>query len=359
MSSLKMTFSLASLVLIFALVFSTAVVEEAHAQADFEGKTIPDQVFTEDIAITPITLPTAKNADRYTLSQPDGMNFDVDTRVLSGAPNAENGADRAVYNYEAHDDDGVNATISFTIEVKANQAPKFPDKSEIKAQVFKIGKDVESLIDFPTATDPDAGDALTYSISSGNLPPGVQFDPFQQRFIGRPTLENTTAETLTYTATDLDDNAVSLMFDVTVEMDHKPDFATETITDMTVKVDEAIKDLILPEAKDENAGDELTYTLAPSLPAGLEYIQSARLLRGTPTAVQAETEYTYTVTDPDGNTAELKFKITVRVDPVFADSASIRDYTFVVGTEVDAGPFPAATDADDDIDTYSISPEHA
>ena len=42
---------------------------------------------------------------------------------------------------------------------------------------------------------------------------------------------------------------------------------------------------------------------------------------------------------------------------MFAASASIRDYTFVVGTDVNAGPFPAATDADDDIDTYSILPE--
>ena len=356
----RLTFSLVSLVLIFALTFSAAFVDEAQANADFEGKTISDKVFTEDIDVGTITLPTAKNADSYRLTDlPSGLSFDATARTITG--DAEEPSGRSVYTYTAVDDDANDATLTFTIEVKANKAPKFATDAEIKDLVLKIGIDAEPLVDFPTATDPDAGDELTYSLD-GTLPNGVQFDPFQQRFVGRPTTENTSSVGYTYTATDRDSNTATLTFNITaVEANAKPTFGTgatrESIANMTLKVDEAIKDTFLPPATDANTGDELTYTLPGTLPTGLEYIESARLLRGTPTAVKAETEYTYTVTDPDGNTDELKFKITVRADPVFAESASIRDYTFVVGTEVDAGPFPTATDADDDIDAYSISPQ--
>ena len=362
MSSLKMTFSLTSLILIFALTFSAAFVHEAHANADFEGKTIADQVFIANIAIASLTLPTAKNADSYTLSSPpSGLTFNAATRVLSGTP--DTAAARTTFTYTAVDNDANDATIVFTIEVKANQAPKFATGAKIENQVFKIGKDVEGQVTFPTATDPDAGDRLTYSISSGTLPDGVQFDPFGRRFIGQATTANATPETLTYTVTDLGTNTVDLTFTVVVEVDEKPTFGTgttrESIDPVNVKVGEDVE-VFLPTATDANTGEtaKLVYTLAPTtLPAGLEYIASARLLRGTPTAVKAVTEYTYTVTDPDGNTDALKFNITVRADPVFADSASIRDYTFVIGTEVDAGPFPTATDADDDIDGYSLSPQ--
>ena len=356
----RLTFSLASLFLIFALTFSAAFVDEAHANADFEGKTISDKVFTEDIDVGTITLPTAKNADSYQLTDlPSGLTWNATARTITG--DADDPSGRSVYTYTAVDDNGSNATLTFTIEVKANKAPKFATGAEIKDLVLKIGIDAEPLVDFPTATDPDAGDELTYTLT-GELPSGVQFDPFQQRFVGRPTAPNTSSVEYNYIATDRDSNTDTLTFNITaVEANAKPTFGTgatrESIANMTVKVDEAIKDTFLPEATDENTGDELTYTLSGTLPAGLEYIQSARLLRGTPTAVKAETTHTYTVTDPDGNTDELTFKITVRADPVFADSASIRDYTFVVGTEVDAGPFPTATDADDDIDAYSISPQ--
>ena len=380
MSSLKMTFSLTSLILIFAL--ALGITSVAHADSDFGSKTIDDMEFIKDIPITEVTLPEATGvnttpANAYTLpSLPNGLAFDSATRKLSGTPTAVSA--RATYTYTGVAATGDSDTIIFTIEVKDNVAPKFADGAKIDDQVFKIGKGI-NVTGLPVATDGDTGDTLTYTITdeadiaTGNakaLPDGVLFDAFQRRFVGSATtatpatdLEPANVANITYyyTATDKANNRVKLAFKITVEADAKPTFGSETIADMTFKVsDEPIEDTFLPAAMDANTGEtaKLVYTLAPTtLPAGLEYIASARLLRGTPTAVKAETEYTYTATDPDGNTAELKFDITVRADPVFADSDSIRDYIFVIGTEVDAGPFPTATDADDDIDAYSLSPQ--
>ena len=360
----RMLFPIFSLVLAVGLLLSTASVVEAQ-DADFEGRTIDDKVYITSIPITTIVLPEATNATTYTLARQtngnqlpyNGLEFDGNAgiRRLSGTPTAAFARELFVYTAVAP---GNDATLTFTIQVNANRTPSFATGADIADQVFKVGKEI-NITNLPVATDPDAGDRLVYDLQ-GNVPPGVVFDGFQRRIIGAATTPSG-PEVLTYRAEDLADNAAEITFNVTVEADAAPTFGTgaarASISDMSLKVDEPITDLILPAATDANTNDVLVYSLTPQLPDGLEYIPSARLLRGTPTAVKGLTQYIYTVTDPDGNADELSFTITVRADPMFAASASIRDYTWVVGTEVDAGPFPTATDADGDIVGYSLSPD--
>ena len=68
--------------------------------------------------------------------------------------------------------------------------------------------------------------------------------------------------------------------------------------------------LTLPEALDGNA--PLTYSLAPDLPAGLNFDAETRTISGKATEALARTKYTYKVTDLDGDTATLTFKVKVR-----------------------------------------------
>ena len=361
-----MIFPLFSLVLVVGLLLTTASVVEAQ-DADFEGRTIADQVYIASIPITDLILPEATNATSYTVTRQangnplpyNGLNFDgnAGARRLWGTPTAVFARELFVYTAVAP---GNDATLTFTMQVNANRTPTFPTGANIADQVFKVGKEI-NITNLPVATDPDPGDRLVYDLRPpGNVPPGVVFDPFRRRIIGAATTPSGPTP-LTYRAEDLADNAAEITFNVTVEADAAPTFGTgaarASISDMSLKVGEPITDLILPAATDANTNDVLTYELAPALPTGLEYIPSARLLRGTPTAVSPTRQYIYTVTDPDGNADELSFTITVRADPMFADSARIRDYTWAVGTEVDAGPFPEATDADGDIVGYSLTPD--
>ena len=71
-----------------------------------------------------------------------------------------------------------------------------------------------------------------------------------------------------------------------------------------------IATLQLPAAISGNL--PLTYSISPTLPAGLNFNATTRQITGTPTAVQASTAYTYTVTDDDIDTATLTFNITVQ-----------------------------------------------
>jgi len=70
-----------------------------------------------------------------------------------------------------------------------------------------------------------------------------------------------------------------------------------------------IPTLSLPPA---SAGVEaLSYDLSPPPPAGITFDSNTRTLRGTPSAVQASTRYTFTVSDYNDESASLTFSITV------------------------------------------------
>jgi DNA-binding beta-propeller fold protein YncE len=57
----------------------------------------------------------------------------------------------------------------------------------------------------------------------------------------------------------------------------------------------------------------LTYSVSPSLPAGLSFSSSTGAVSGTPTAVSAATTYTVTVTDANSLTAMATFSLTVHI----------------------------------------------
>ena len=94
--------------------------------------------------------------------------------------------------------------------------------------------------------------------------------------------------------------------------DKAPSFASNaSIPDQVLTVGNSL-DLNLPTA---SGGDgTLTYSLRPTLPAGLSFDPQGRTLSGTATAAKARTDYTYSATDSDSTNADsasLFFAITV------------------------------------------------
>ena len=96
----------------------------------------------------------------------------------------------------------------------------------------------------------------------------------------------------------------------TLTLEPAPLFGT-TIANQSYTVGTAISTLTLPAATGGDANTTLTYTLSPALPTGLSFSATNRTISGTPSAVSAEREYTYTVTESDDDAASLTFKITV------------------------------------------------
>ena len=103
---------------------SPAVQEEPQT-SDLMPEFVPDtfaaQNYERDVRISPVALPEARGGDaplRYGLSPalPDGLSFDEETRVVSGAPTETMAA--TVYTLTATDADGDAATLTFTITVE-------------------------------------------------------------------------------------------------------------------------------------------------------------------------------------------------------------------------------------------------
>ena len=180
---------------------------------------------------------------------------------------------------------------------------------------------------------------------------------------GEEALAHGVAFTFTVTATNAaGTSAASAMSNsVTITAppaNNAPVFLTgTTIADISARVGMAITSMELPLAAEVDAGDTVTYSLSPALPAGLMFDAATRMLSGTPTAAMAETEYTYTATDTLGGMATLMFDITVTANnaPAFATGATIADVSAREGIAVSV-TLPGATDADSDAITYTLSP---
>ena len=94
-----------------------------------------------------------------------------------------------------------------------------------------------------------------------------------------------------------------------------PSFGGGRIADQRYTQNTAISALTLPAAI--GGTGSLTYRLSPALPAGLRFDARTRRLTGTPTATWTARVYTYTVTDANGATDSLTFRLRVAESPPF------------------------------------------
>ncbi len=97
-------------------------------------------------------------------------------------------------------------------------------------------------------------------------------------------------------------------------------FGGATVANQSYFTDEAINTLTLPRASRTSDGASatvgaITYSLSPSLPAGLSFDAANRTISGTPTAASASASYSYSASDGT-DTATLVFNIKVAEDLV-------------------------------------------
>ena len=132
----------------------------------------------------------------------------------------------------------------------------------------------------------------------------------------------------------------------------RPSFGSSTVANRIYTAGTTIATLRLPTA---TGGDgTLTYSLSPTVP-GLTFSAATRSLFGRPSSAGAYT-MTYTARDSDGDTATLRFTVTVRAGdlrPSFG-SATVASQTYTTGESV-VLRLPAATGGNGTL-SYSLSP---
>ena len=326
---------------------------ETDNRPSFGTATISNQKYLTGRDIVSLTLPVATGGDgelvyAVTPALPDGLAFDAATRVLSGAPTTASAA--RSYALTATDVDGDAATLSFTITVEENNQPSFGTAAIPNREYqYQAGNDIEPLT-LPPATGGDG--ELVYAVTPA-LPDGLVFDAATRVLSGAPTMASAT-RSYALTATDVDGDAATLSFTITVAMDNQPSFGTATIPDQEYRAESDIEPLTLPVA---TGGDgALAYAVTPALPGGLVFDAATRVLSGAPTTASVARSYALTATDEDGDAATLSFRITVEMNnqPSFG-TATIPDQEYRAESDIEPLTLPAATGGDGAL-SYTVTP---
>ena len=324
---------------------------EGDLAPDFATITEVEQTFKQNRDVGQIELPAATGGDgqlQYSITPelPRGLTFDGVTRVLSGLPTRE--LDRTAFTYTAADEDGDTDEVPLYITIEADLMPNFEGVT-IAEQVYKQNRDIGQVV-LPAAASGD-GD-LSYSVSPA-LPQGLTLDASTHTLSGTPTTVQIRTK-YTYSVTDEDGDAAYLALYITVEADLMPDFEGAAIAEQVYTQNQAIDNLILPEAV---SGDgDLSYSLTPTLPEGLMFDAATRIVSGTPAVAMDRTEFTYSVADEDGDSDQLSLHITVEADlmPDF-QGAAVAEQQYKQNTPIDALTLPEASGGDGSL-TYSVSP---
>ena len=217
----------------------------------------------------------------------------------------------------------------------------FPD--HIVDQLYPRTRPISPLI-LPEAVGGDA--PITYSLTPA-LPEGLRFDSSTRTLSGTPT-EVTPPTSFTYTATDANGDQDALSFSVEV---YSTVAFTESIDDQFYPRTYPILPLILPEAV--GGISPIIYLLTPTLPEGLRFDSSTRILDGTPTEAMALTSFTYVATDANGDQDTLNFSM--EIYSVVEFTAGIEDQSYPRTNPISPLILPEAFGGYTPI-TYSLTP---
>ena len=165
----------------------------------------PDEGDTVSYAIT-----SGDDDDKFTIDEETGA-------ITVAAALDHESADEFTLTVEADDDNGGTATVTVTVTVTdVAEAPSFNDAS----YAFEVAEDaaLNHLVGTVSATDPDEGDTLSYTITSGNDDDRFTIDEETGEITVAASLDHETADeiTLTVEADDSDGNTVTAAVTVTV-----------------------------------------------------------------------------------------------------------------------------------------------
>ena len=282
----------------------TKVVDLTVTPGNFNVPTA-NYTFTAGNEITPITLKIPKNATvSYTGgSLPNGLNWSSDNKTITGTPTQVGTFQTYAYVYRT-DKSGNNQYAYAYVNITVNSVPlnfSIPDNT----------KTVKALDELPSIKLQADGALLT--ITSGELPPGVNYDAATKTVSGTPTKVGTYTATFTATSPTISGNSTA---SATLTIDVQP-------RDLTVAVDNkeqektvltAIDNVVLTPS-DAKARLEVDTS---QLPPGVTYDSATRTISGTPSKV-GEYLIPYKATFPEMAESPVDgghIKINVRPLPV-------------------------------------------
>ena len=259
--------------------------------------------------------------------------------------------------------DSIKVTINI-MDIDENRAPAFASDSTTRSVAENTGSGVDIGIAV-AATDAD-DDELTYTLGGIDATTfSIDSTSGQLRTKSALDYETKTSYTVTITVSD-----GSLMDSITVTItvtdvteNRAPAFASDSTTRSVAENTGSGVDIGTAVAATDADDDELTYTLGGIDAATFSIDSTSGQLR-TKAALDYETKtsYTITITVSDGSLMD-SIKVTINImdidenrAPAFTEGTSAtRSVAENTGSGVDIGTAVAATDADDDELTWTLS----
>ena len=275
-------------------------------------------VYTEGATIAPDTPSNSGGVvASYTVtpSLPAGLGLSTSTGIISGTPAGVSAM--ATYTVTASNTAG-STTASVTITV--NNLPPTSLTYSVNPAVYAIGTTIT-----PNSPSNSGGAVISYSVTP-SLPMGLGLSTSTGVITGTPAAVTARA-TYTVTASNL---AGSTMATVSITVN---DVAPSNLTYSASPAVYTKGVAIAPNMPSHNGGTVASYSVTPSLPAGLNLSVSTGIISGTPGAVAATATYTVTASNSVGSTT-ASVSITVNDLPPTNLTYSVNPAVYTKGSPI-------------------------